>query len=185
MNITNYEETIVKHAHSLYSLERVCEAPDHPSLEDIIERCHKGMLWSPRETATKKFPLIHSMFKSFTTEFLQQQKGTSIARDKRFVVSFPILIGTAIGVSSIATAGVTAAVIAKHESGRIINEVCTNRMIDINNSIHNNKLNFNISFTEAISANAITSLSHSIRLNNEISHLFSKSSTLEFSDPLI
>ena len=34
-----------------------------------------------------------------------------------------------------------------------------------------------------MATNAINSLSHAEQLNNEINHLFSKSSALEFSDP--
>ena len=150
------------------------------------------MPWSPRETATKKFPLIHSMFERFTTEFLHQQKGTSIARDKRFVVSVPILIGTAIGVSSIATAGVTAAVIAQKESSRVIEEVKANRITDIEYSIHNNRLNFNVSatiakdldnirYTEALATESVNSFTHATQLNNEVAHLLLESSTIRFS----
>ena len=134
------------------------------------------------------------MFESYTTEYLQQLKGTAIARDKRFIISVPILVGTAIGVSSIATAGVTAAVIAKKESNRVINEVQANRIVDIENSIHNNKLNLNISVTiakdldnirhtAAMATNAINSIDHTKQSNYEINHIFSKASTLEFSDP--
>ena len=65
-----------------------------------------------------------------------------------------------------------------------------NRIVDIENSIHNNKLNLNISVTNAkdldnirhtaaMATNAINSLAHAKQSNNEINHLFSKALTLQ------
>ena len=43
------------------------------------------------------------------------EKGTSLIRSKRFIISTPIIVGTVIGAASLATAGATAAVIANAE----------------------------------------------------------------------
>ena len=59
------------------------------------------------------------MFEGYTSELLQ--------RPERFVVSGPILIATAIGAASVATAGVTAHYIAKEETNRIVEEVKIHR----------------------------------------------------------
>ena len=81
MSITNYENSIKTNAQSLYTMERLCETSDHPTSDVIIDRCHNGLKWSPQENPTKKFHLLTSMFESYTTEFLHQQRGgTSIAR---------------------------------------------------------------------------------------------------------
>ena len=84
------------------------------------------------------------MFEGFTTYYLRQEKGTAIARPKRFFVSGPILIGTAIGAASIATAGVTAHYVAKAETNRIVEEEQIHRIEDVENGIHNNQVNLNI-----------------------------------------
>ena len=175
MSIANFEKAIKKHSQTLYSVKRVCELPAYPSSEEIISRCHQGLKWAPREDATKKFKLLTSMFEGFTTDYLRQEKGTAIARPKRFLVSTPILIGTAIGAASIATAGVTAAVIAKSETNRIVEEEQAHRIEDVDNAIHNNWVNLNISVeiakdidnirhTEAWSSHAINTLSHVMSL---------------------
>ena len=117
---------------------------------------------------------------STVSVLLQQQRRTAIARgprDKRFVVSVPIVVATAIGVSSITTAGVTAAIIAQKESSRVIKEVRANRITDIEYSIHNNKLNYNVSamiakdldnihYTEALATGSVNSFTHATQLNN-------------------
>ena len=84
------------------------------------------------------------MFEGFTTDYLKQERGTMIARPKRFFVSGPILIGTAIGAASIATAGVTAHYVAKQETNRIVEEEKAHRIEDVNNGIHNNWVNLNM-----------------------------------------
>ena len=185
MSITNYENSIRVNAQSLYTMERLCETSDHPTSDVIINRCHDGLQWSPREDPTKDFPLLTSMFESYTTEFLQQQRGgTSTTREKRFAVSVPIIDGTAIGASSMATAGVTAMVIAQKETNRVIEEVNENRITDINYALYNNKLNLNVStITEALATDAVNSFTHATQLNNEIAHLLSDSAVIRFSDP--
>ena len=85
------------------------------------------------------------MFEGFTSEFLRQEKGTALVRTERFVISGPILIGTAIGAASIATAGVTAHYVAKQETNRIVKEEKAHRIEDVDNGIHNNMVNVNIS----------------------------------------
>ena len=115
MNTVNFEKTITKHSHSLYSLKRVCEPSTYPPSEEILTRCHQGLKWNPGENATEKFSFLTSMFEGFTSDYLQQEmseRGTAITRPKRFIVSTPIIVGTIIGAASLATAGATAAVIA-------------------------------------------------------------------------
>ena len=194
MNIDNFEKTITKHSHSLFSLKRVCELPTYPPSEEILTRCHQGLKWTPGEKATKKFSFITSMFEGFTTDYLRQEKGTAIARPKRFNISTPILIGTAIGAASIATAGVTAAVVARSEIHGIVEAEQAHRIEDVDNAIHNNYVNLNLTVqiakdidnirhTEAWSSQSVNSLSHAEASNDEVNHLFSKSETFEFSDP--
>ena len=59
------------------------------------------------------------MFEGFTSDFLRQEKGTALIRTERFVISGPIILATAIGVGSLATAGATAHFVAKQETNRI------------------------------------------------------------------
>ena len=126
------------------------------------------------------------MFEGYSSELLQ--------RPERFVVSGPILIATAIGAASVATAGVTAHYIAKEETNRIVEEVKIHREEDVDNGIHNNMLNFNISaaiakdldnvrYASTLSAHNVNTLHHASQTNNEINHLFSKEKILSFSDP--
>ena len=126
------------------------------------------------------------MFEGYSSELLQ--------RPERFVVSGPILIATAIGAASVATAGVTAHYIAKEETNRIVEEVKIHREEDVDNGIHNNMLNFNISaaiakdldnvrYASTLSAHNVNTLHHASQTNNEINHLFSKAKILSFLDP--
>ena len=80
------------------------------------------------------------MFEGFTSDYLTQEKGTALVRPKRIVISGPILIATAIGAASVATAGVTAHYVAKAETDRIVEEEQAHRIEDVNNGIHNNWL---------------------------------------------
>ena len=195
LSIKNQENSIRKHAQSLSTLERICEVSDHPISDEIIHRCNQGQNWSPKESPAEKFHLLSDMFESFTSEFLQdQKKGTSIIRHKRFVVSVPVVVATAIGASSLATAGVTAAVIAHQETNKVIEEVKANRIEDIEYALYNNNINLNVSsiiakdldsirFTGALATDAVNSYNHAVQLNNQISHLFSESEVIEFSSP--
>ena len=195
LDIKNQENAIRKHAQSLFTMERLCETPNHPTSDEIIQRCSQGKRWSPRESPAKKFHLLSDMFETFTSEFLHEQRsGTSIHRPKRFVVSVPIVVATAIGVSSMATAGVTAAVIAHSETKKVIKQVNANRIEDIEYSLHNNNINLEVSrviakdldslrFTQALASDAINSYNHAVQLNTQISHLFSDSEVIKFSNP--
>ena len=126
------------------------------------------------------------MFKGYSSELLQ--------RPERFVVSGPILIATAIGAASVATAGVTAHYITKEETNRIVEEVKIHREEDLDNGIHNNMLNFNISaaiakdldnirYASTLSALNVNELYQATSTNNEVKHLFSKATVFSFSDP--
>merc|ERR1712030_151643 len=77
---------------------------------------------------------------------------------------------------------------------RIVKQEQAHRIEDVDNAIHNNWVNLNISVeiakdidnirhTAALSSHAINTLSHAEASNDEVNHLFSRASTLEFSDP--
>ena len=123
------------------------------------------------------------MMKGFTTEYLQQERGTRV---ERFIVSTPIIVGTAIGAASIATAGVTAAVVANQEVQGIVEAEKVHRIEDVDNAIHNNYVNLNLTgliakdldniwLTEAWSSQSGNSVSQAESSGEEINHLFSKS----------
>ena len=68
------------------------------------------------------------------------------------------------------------------------------RAIDVDNSIHNNYINHNITlaiakdldnirYTSAMSAKIVNDLHHAGQLNNRVTHMFSKDPVLSFSDP--
>ena len=98
MSIDNFEKAITKHTQTLYSVKRVCELPNYPPSKKVISRCHQGLKWAPREDATEKFKFITSMFEVFTFHYLKQE--TALIRTKRFVISGPIIIATAIIIAS-------------------------------------------------------------------------------------
>ena len=191
MNIGNFEKTIKIRSHSLISLKRVCELPAYPSSDEIVSRCHQGLKWTPGEAATKEFSFFTSMIEGFTTEYLQQERGTRV---ERFIVSTPIIVGTAIGAASIATAGVTAAVVANQEVQGIVEAEKVHRTEDVDNTLHNNYVNLNLTgliakdldnirLTEAWSSQSGNSVSQAESSGEEINHLFSKSEIFEFSNP--
>ena len=87
------------------------------------------------------------MFEGYTREYLQQEmseRGTSDARPKRFIISTPIIVGTAIGAASLATAGVTAAVIANAEVQVLVEAEKLHRIEDVDNALINNHINLNL-----------------------------------------
>ena len=185
INIDNAENAMKIHMRTLFTVSRICELPTHPSSTEAINRCHRGMQWTEKEDATKKFSFLSDMFESYTSELL---------RLPRFVISSSIVIATAIGAASVATAGVTAHYVAKSETDRIVEEQQVLRAIDVDNNIHNNLVNHNITltiakdldnirYTSALSAKGVNDLHHAGKLNNEITHMFSKASVLSFSDP--
>ena len=125
------------------------------------------------------------MFESYTT---------ALIRERRFVVSSSIIIAVAIGTASVARAGLTAHFVAKSETDRITEEQKVLCAIDVDNGIHNNYINHNISlaiamdldkirYASAISAHNLNSLHHANQMNNRVTHMFSKASVLSFSDP--
>ena len=90
----NFEEAIKIHARSLVDLNRVCEMKKYPDSAEIISRCHQNLTWSQEEFATKKFSFFTELSEGFTAEYLELERGTRI---EWFIISTPILIGTAIG----------------------------------------------------------------------------------------
>merc|ERR1712030_27053 len=106
----------------------------------------------------------------------------------------PILVGSIIGAASLATAGVTAAVVAKSEVQGVIDMEKFHRNQDINNNLFNDRQNLNltaliakdidnIGFTEASSLYAAKSRSDAKSSNNELTFLLSKSRVFEYADP--
>ena len=170
---------------TLFTVSRICELPNYPSSTEAINRCHKGLPWSTKEDATKKFSFLSDMFESYTTALL---------RTPRFVVSGSIIIATAIGAASVATAGLTAHYVAKSETDRIVAEQKVLCAIDVDNNIHNNYVNYNITlaiakdldnirYTSAMSAKIVNDLHHAGQLSNRVTHMFSKDPVLSFRDP--
>ena len=194
MSISNYERTIRIRTRSLFSLKRVCEPSSYSPSEEIISRCHEGLSWNPGKNATDDFAFITSLFEGFTMEFLRQEKGTALERPKRFVFTTPIIVGSIIGAASIATSGITAAVIASKEVQGVVEAELMHRIEDVDNAIINDYINLNLTAliakdidnirkTEAWSSDSANSVSHAEASNNVISHLFSRSGVFEFSDP--
>ena len=135
------------------------------------------------------------MFDGYTREYLEhemsEEEGT---RSKRFIVSTPILVGSIIGAASLATACVTAAVVAKSEVQGVIDMEKVHRNQDINNSLFNDRQNLNLTaliakdidnirFTEAISLYAAKSRSDAKSSNDELTFLLSTSGVFEYADP--
>ena len=98
INIKTSENAIVILSQSLFSLSRICELPDYPSSAESIERCHNGRSWTTSEGVNEQY--------TFLTDMLQGYYR-ALVREKRFVVSGPIAITTAIGILS-ATSAVSA-----------------------------------------------------------------------------
>merc|ERR1712030_80231 len=87
------------------------------------------------------------MFEGFTREYLQQEmseRGTSDGRPKRFIISTPVIVGMAIGGASLATAGITAAVIADAEVQGVVEAEKLHRIEDVDNALLNNHINLNL-----------------------------------------
>ena len=80
------------------------------------------------------------MFESYTT---------ALIRERSFVVSGSIVIVAAIGAASVAGAGTTAYFVAKSETTHISKEQNALRAIDVDNGIHNNFVNHNVSLAIA------------------------------------
>ena len=83
--------------------------------------------------------------------------------------------------------------VAKSETARIAEEQSAIRAIDVDNGIHNNFINHNISlaiardlddirYTSALSAQNSNELYAAIQINNRVTHMFSKNTVLSFSD---
>ena len=113
------------------------------------------------------------------TADIKQEKALN--RTERLVISGPIIIATAIGVDSIATAAATAHIVATQETNRVIKEEQAHRIEDVTNDIHNNQVNLNISgqiakdidnirYTSALSTHAINNLNHASDINNKFNH---------------
>merc|ERR1712030_111637 len=137
------------------------------------------------------------MFEGFTREYLQQEmseRGTSDGRPKRFIISTPVIAGMAIGGASLATAGITAAVVADREGQGVVEAEKLHRTDDIQICLTNNHKNLNLTSiiakdldnireTEAWSSQSSIALSNAESSNDEVNHLFSRSGIFEFSDP--
>ena len=80
------------------------------------------------------------MLESFTT---------ALVRTPKFIVSSSVAIATAIGVLSVAGAGTASYLVAKSETDRVAAEQNALHSIDVDNGIHNNNININISLAIA------------------------------------
>ena len=132
------------------------------------------------EFATKKYKFQADTLGAFSPEFgrveetlgrVQRGTDTVISRHPRLAISVPILIGLAVGVGVIGTAGITAKIVAEEESTRVVDEVRAGRRVDISNNLKNNFINHNytkilaveldvIRMTEAISTHATVPVSY-------------------------
>ena len=91
-------------------MRRVCEVPDYPSSKESINSCHRGQSWTTGQGVNEQYRFLQEMLESY---------HSALIREKRFVISGPIAIATAIGVLS-ATSAVTASyAMAKSESNRV------------------------------------------------------------------
>ena len=106
------------------------------------------------------------MLESFTT---------ALVRTPRFIVSSSVAIATAIGALSV----------VKSETDRVAAEQNALRSIDVDNGIHNNIINYNISlaiaedlddikYIAALSAQNSNGLHNAIKLRHRVTHMFSK-----------
>ena len=125
------------------------------------------------------------MFESFTT---------ALVRKTRYIVSSSVAIATAIGVLSVAGAGTTSYLVEKSETDRIAAEQNALRAVDVDNGIHNNNINYNISlaiaedlddikYIAALSAQTSNRRHNAIQLRHKVTHMFSKNTVLSFNDP--
>ena len=134
----NLQGTVDILIHSLLAINGYCEIPNLPTTDEVLDRCLKSQPWSTGDGVTQKHRFLSDMMESFHHEVL---------REKRFIVSGPILIATAIGLASTGAAAAASYYIAKSETEQVSIEQNTLRQIDSNNAISNNLKNNNISIT--------------------------------------
>ena len=117
-----------------------------------------------------------------------------MVRERRFIIAGSVAIDTAIGVLSVAGAGTASYLVAKSETNRVAEEQNALRSIDVDNGIHNNIINYNISlaiaedldnikYIAALSAQNSNGLHNAIQLRHRVTHMFSKETVLSFNDP--
>ena len=75
--------------------------------------------------------------KNVTTAAAETQQEVLLDRIKRLLISGPIHIATALGVSAIAIAAGTAHVIASNQATKVLKTEQAHRIEDINNSVFN------------------------------------------------
>ena len=130
----------------------------------------------------------------FTPTAAMLEQDTFLDRVRRFVVSRSVLIATAFGVAGLATAAGTAHAIASNQAHKVLKEEQAHRVEYIKNSITNDKFNLRlikgvgsdidgVRQATTLATHAQTNLNQAISLNNEFSHLVSRSGTLKFSEP--
>ena len=185
VEIQTSEDAIVILSQSLFSMRRVCEMPDYPTSDESIKRYHNGLSWSTGQGINEQYTFLKEMLESY---------HSSLIREKRFVMSEPIAIATAIEVLSSASAVTASYALAKSESNRVSKEQNILRGIDSHNAILNNVLNNNVSvelgksidslrYQTALAAQTTNNHHSAIQHRNKINHLFSTAKTLSFNDP--
>ena len=114
-----------------------------------------------------------------------------MVREKRFVVSGPIAIATAIGILSASSAVSASYVVARSETNRIAHEQNILRSINSDNAISNNILNNNVSielgktidklrYVTAFSARSTNEYHNAVQHRHTINHMFSEDKILSF-----
>ena len=136
IEIENLENTIYTLTRTMFSIYGVCELQDLPSSKEIISRCHKSLPWSTGEGINKRHRFIEEMMQGYR-DFL--------IRNKRFIISGPIVVATAIRVLSTSGAVTASYAIAVSESSQISEEQYILRNIASSNAISNNLINNNVS----------------------------------------
>ena len=198
--IMNLESAIEKYLQTKNALQRVCSAGEISSSKEIIRRCQAGENWEEPRRGKRYIPSrsIPSSTAVPEEDFPRSEEflddDSLVERIKRFVISGAILLATAFGVASLATAAGTAAVVANNQANKVFKKVQGNRAEDIKNSIINDKFVLGliqdtgsdldgVREITTLSTHAQTNLNQAIDMENKFSHLVSRSGTIEFSDP--
>ena len=143
------------------------------------------MSWATSEGLNEKYSFFNNMMEGY---------HRALVREKRFVVSGPIIIATAIGIFSATSAVSASYVVARSETNRIAHEQNILRLIDSDNAIQNNLLSNNVSieiaksidtlrYITALSAQITNEFHNAVQLMHKINHIFNEDKILLFNDP--
>ena len=135
--IMNLESSIEKYLQTKYALQRVCNTGEVPSSKEIIRRCHAGEKWEGQFRGKRYVPSraipsgTATPEEDYTLSEEHVDEESLLERVRRFVISGAILIATAFGVASLASAAGTAAVIANNQAKKVLKKVQNHRSEDI------------------------------------------------------